>query len=44
MRGLHIYVLLAAIALALVYAPHLNAYWMHVAIIAMFYGILAAIL
>jgi branched-chain amino acid transport system permease protein len=41
-RGLHIYILLAVIALALVYAPHLNAYWMHVAIIAMFYGILAA--
>jgi branched-chain amino acid transport system permease protein len=41
-RGLHIYILLAAIALALLYAPHLNAYWMHVAIIAMFYGILAA--
>ena len=42
MRGLHIYILLAAIALALVYAHNLNAYWMHVAIIAMFYGILAA--
>jgi branched-chain amino acid transport system permease protein len=28
--------------LALFYAPQLNAYWMHVAIIAMFYAILAA--
>jgi branched-chain amino acid transport system permease protein len=41
-RGVHIYILLAATALALAYAPRLNAYWMHVAIIAMFYGILAA--
>jgi branched-chain amino acid transport system permease protein len=41
-RGLHIYILLAATALALAYAPRLNAYWMHVAIIAMIYGILAA--
>jgi branched-chain amino acid transport system permease protein len=41
-RGLHTYILLAGIALALVYAPQLNAYWLHVAIIAMFYGILAA--
>ena len=42
MRGLHTFILLAFIVLALAYAPHLNAYWMHVAIIAMFYGILAA--
>jgi branched-chain amino acid transport system permease protein len=40
MRGLHAYVLLAAGILALVYAHLLNSYWMHVAIIAMFYGIL----
>jgi branched-chain amino acid transport system permease protein len=42
MRGLHIYVLLAAAALALAYAGRLNPYWMHVAIIAMYYGILAS--
>jgi branched-chain amino acid transport system permease protein len=41
-RSLHTYILLAAIVLALAFAPQLNAYWMHVAIIAMFYGILAA--
>src|SRR5262249_31425364 len=41
-RRLHVYVLLAAAALALAYAGHLNAYWMHVAIIAMYYGILAS--
>ena len=41
-RRLQIYVLLAAGALALVYADRLSAYWMHVAIIAMYYGILAA--
>ena len=41
MRGFHVYVLTAAAALFLVYAHHLNSYWMHVAIIAMFYGILA---
>jgi branched-chain amino acid transport system permease protein len=41
-RSLHTYILLAVIALALGFAPQLNAYWMHVAIIAMFYGILAA--
>jgi branched-chain amino acid transport system permease protein len=39
-RGLHAYVLLAAAILALVNAHLLNSYWMHVAIIAMFYGIL----
>lgn len=42
MRGLHIYILLAAAVLALAYADRMNAYWMHVAIIAMFYGILAS--
>ncbi len=42
MRGLHVYVLLAAAVLSLVYAHLLNSYWMHVAIIAMFYGILTA--
>jgi branched-chain amino acid transport system permease protein len=41
-RGLHVYILIAAAALALVFADQLNAYWMHVAIIAMYYGILAA--
>jgi len=41
-RGLHVYVLLAATVFALVYADRLNAYWMHVAIIAMYYGILAS--
>ena len=42
MRGLHVYILLAAAALALVFADRLSSYWMHVAIIAMFYGILAS--
>ncbi len=42
MRGLHAYVLAAAGVCALVYGHLLNPYWMHVAIIAMFYGILAA--
>ncbi|HXA97808.1 MAG TPA: branched-chain amino acid ABC transporter permease [Candidatus Dormibacteraeota bacterium] len=42
MRGLPVYVLLAAAALVLVGADRLNAYWLHVAIIAMYYGILAA--
>lgn len=42
MRGLHVYILLAAAALALGYAGRLNSYWMHVAIIAMYYGILAS--
>src|SRR5262249_59912991 len=35
-------VLLAAAGFVLAYAHTLNSYWMHVAIIAMFYGILAA--
>ena len=42
MRGLHIYVLLAAAALALASAGRFNPYWMHVTIIAMYYGILAS--
>ena len=42
MRGRQIAVVLAASALALALADRLNAYWMHVAIIAMYYGILAA--
>ncbi len=42
MRGLHVYILLAATALGLVYAGRLSPYWMHVAIIAMYYGILAS--
>src|SRR5262249_30907807 len=41
-RGLHIYLLLAAALVALAGADRLNAYWMHVAIIAMYYGILAS--
>jgi branched-chain amino acid transport system permease protein len=41
-RGLHIYILIAVAALALVSADRLSSYWMHVAIIAMYYGILAA--
>ena len=42
MRGLHVYILLAAAALALVFADQLSSYWMHVAIIAMFYAIVTA--
>ena len=42
MRGLHLYVVLALAALVLAYGPRLNAYMMHVAIIAMFYAVLAA--
>lgn len=42
MRGLPTAVLLAAAGFVLVYAHTLNSYWMHVAIIAMFYGILTA--
>lgn len=41
-RNLYIYILAAAVLLALVYADQLNPYWMHVAIIAMYYGILAS--
>ncbi len=42
MRGLHAAVLLIAAALVLTYGHRLSSYWMHVAIIAMFYGILTA--
>ena len=42
MRALQAAVLLVASALVLTYGHQLNSYWMHVAIIAMFYGILAA--
>ena len=42
MRGLHVYLVAAAAAIALLTAGHFNAYWLHVAIIAMYYGILAA--
>ena len=42
MRNLYVYILAAAALLALVYAHELNPYWMHVAIIAMYYGILAS--
>jgi branched-chain amino acid transport system permease protein len=41
-RAPHIYILLALAGLALVFADQLNSYWMHVAIIAMYYGILSA--
>jgi branched-chain amino acid transport system permease protein len=41
-RRLPAYLLGAAAALALVFAPGLNGYWMHVAIVAMFYGILTS--
>lgn len=41
MRRLHVYAVGAAAAAALAYAPSLNAYMLHVAIIAMFYGIMA---
>jgi len=41
-RRLPVYLLAAAVALALVYVRTLNAYLMHVAIIAMFYAILTA--
>ena len=42
MRGLHVYILGAAAVLALTFADQLSSYWMHVAIIAMYYGILSA--
>ena len=42
MRNLYIYILAAAALFALVTANQFNAYWMHVAIIAMYYGILAS--
>ena len=42
MRGLPVYVLLVVAAVLLAGADRLNAYWLHVAIIAMYYGILAA--
>src|SRR5262249_3767622 len=41
-RGFHVYVVAALAFFALGYAPQLNPYWMHVAIIAMFWAILAA--
>jgi branched-chain amino acid transport system permease protein len=41
-RGLHVYILLAGAAFALAYAGRLTPYWMHVAIIAMYYGMLAS--
>jgi len=41
-RGLPVFILLAAAILSLVYAHLLNDYWMHVAIIALFYGILTS--
>ena len=42
MRNLYVYILAAAALLALATANQFNAYWMHVAIIAMYYGILAS--
>jgi len=41
-RGLPVAILLVAAAVALAAAGRLNAYWMHVSIIAMYYGILAS--
>ncbi|MGH7122879.1 MAG: branched-chain amino acid ABC transporter permease, partial [Stellaceae bacterium] len=42
MRNLHVYILAVAALVALVFADQFNSYWMHVAIIAMYYGILAS--
>jgi branched-chain amino acid transport system permease protein len=42
LRNLYVYILAAAALLALATANQFNAYWMHVAIIAMYYGILAS--
>ena len=42
MRQLPAYILGAAALFVLVFAGQLNPYWMHVAIIAMYYGILAS--
>ena len=42
MRGLHVYVVAVAAAVALLTARYFNPYWLHVAIIAMYYAILAA--
>jgi branched-chain amino acid transport system permease protein len=42
LRNLYIYILAGAAAVVLVSASEFNAYWMHVAIIAMYYGILAS--
>ncbi len=42
MRGLHVYVVLALAVFVLAYGSRLNAYVMHVAIIAMFYAMMAA--
>ena len=41
-RHVPIYILGLAVVVALVFADQLNAYWLHVAIIAMYYGILAS--
>jgi branched-chain amino acid transport system permease protein len=41
-RHLPVYILGSAVVVALVFADQLNAYWLHVAIIAMYYGILAS--
>jgi branched-chain amino acid transport system permease protein len=41
-RRFHVYILLVVAVAALVYARGLNSYWLHVAIIAMFYAILTA--
>ncbi len=42
MRRLHVSVVVLLVAFALVYARLVNAYWIHVAIVSMIYGILAA--
>jgi len=41
-RGLHVYVVAVGAAALLLTASHFNPYWLHVAIIAMYYGVLAA--
>ncbi len=42
MRHLHVYLVICLVACALVYARLVNAYWIHVAIVSMIYGVLAA--
>lgn len=42
MRYFHVYFVLCLVALALAYGRLVNSYWLHVAIVAIIYGILAA--
>lgn len=42
MRGIHVYILIAAAILLLVSANGMNQYWMHVSIMAMVYSILTS--